>query len=34
MKSFWNKNGRVPDLKEQALELKTELNEGLNSVSI
>ncbi len=34
MKSFFNKHGRVPDLKEQASEIKTELNEGLNSVSI
>ncbi len=24
----------MPDLKEQALEIKTELNEGLNSVSV
>lgn len=34
MKSFWQKNQRVPTIKEQSLEIKEELNEGLNSVSI
>lgn len=31
MKSFWQKNQRVPTLKEQSLEIKEELNEGLNN---
>jgi hypothetical protein len=34
MKSFWNQNNRIPNLKEQALEIKNELNSGLNSVNI
>ena len=34
MKSFWKRLRRIPNLEEQALEIKNELNQGKNSVNI